>query len=127
MYQSTRTMSGKWALGLIGASVLGTSHVLDRSSWRYYGYRVLLYTTLMVMIYSYKGLVEQKPYAMIVAYVFAALGVLTKGPVAIVLPGMILLVFAGINRSWSMVKAIFDWRGILAFLCSLFAVVCIHV
>ena len=88
---------------------------------------VLLYTTLMVMIYSYKGLVEQKPYAMIVAYVFAALGVLTKGPVAIVLPGMILLVFAGINRSWSMVKAIFDWRGILAFLCSLFAVVCVHV
>ena len=52
---------------------------------------------------------------MIVAYVFAPLGVLTKGPVAIVLPGMILLVFAGINRSWSMVKAIFDWRGILAF------------
>ncbi|WP_416488356.1 ArnT family glycosyltransferase, partial [Klebsiella pneumoniae] len=76
---------------------------------------VLLYTTIMVMIYSYKGMVEQKPHAMIVAYIFAALGVLTKGPVALVLPGMILLVFAGINRSWSMVKAIFDWRGILAF------------
>ena len=60
-------------------------------------------------------MVEQKPHAMIVAYIFAALGVLTKGPVALVLPGMILLVFAGINRSWSMVKAIFDWRGILAF------------
>lgn len=43
MYQSTRTMSGKWALGLIGASVLGTSHVLDRSSWRYYGYGAPLY------------------------------------------------------------------------------------
>ena len=35
---------------------------------------------------GFKILVEQKPYAMIVAYVFAALGVLTKGPVAIVLP-----------------------------------------
>ena len=115
MYQSTRTMSGKWALGLIGASVLGTSLMFWTVAHGVITDMVLLYTTLMVMIYSYKGLVEQKPYAMIVAYVFAALGVLTKGPVAIVLPGMILLVFAGINRSWSMVKAIFDWRGILAF------------
>ena len=31
--------------------------------------------TIMVMIYSYKGMVEQKPYAMIVAYIFAALRV----------------------------------------------------
>ena len=115
MYQSTRTMSGKWALGLIGASVLGTSLMFWTVAHGVITDMVLLYTTLMVMIYSYKGLVEQKPYAMIVAYVFASLGVLTKGPVAIVLPGMILLVFAGINRSWSMVKAIFDWRGILAF------------
>ena len=118
MYQSTRTMSGKWALGLIGASVLGTSLMFWTVAHGVITDMVLLYTTLMVMIYSYKGLVEQKPYAMIVAYVFAALGVLTKGPVAIVLPGMILLVFAGINRSWSMVKAIFNWRGILVYMYS---------
>ena len=115
MYQSMRTISGKWALGLIGASVLGTSLMFWTVAHGIITDMVLLYTTLMVMIYSYKGMVEQKPYAMIVAYVFAALGVLTKGPVALVLPGMILLVFAGINRSWFMVKAIFDWRGILAF------------
>ena len=110
-----RTISGKWALGLIGGSVLGTSLMFWIVAHGIITDMVLLYTTLMVMIYSYKGMVEQKPYAMIVAYVFAGLGVLTKGPVALVLPGMILLVFAGINRSWSMVKAIFDWRGILAF------------
>ena len=115
MYQSMRTISGKWALGLIGGSVLGTSLMFWTVAHGIITDMVLLYTTLMVMIYSYKGMMEQKPYAMIVAYVFAALGVLTKGPVALVLPGMILLVFAGINRSWSMVKAIFDWRGILAF------------
>ena len=115
MYQSMRTISGKWALGLIGGSVLGTSLMFWTVAHGIITDMVLLYTTLMVMIYSYKGMVEQKPYAMIVAYVFAGLGVLTKGPVALVLPGMILLVFAGINRSWSMVKAIFDWRGILAF------------
>ena len=115
MYQSTRTMSGKWALGLIAAGVLGTSLMFWTVAHGVITDMVLLYTTIMVMIYSYKGMVEQKPHAMIVAYIFAALGVLTKGPVALVLPGMILLVFAGINRSWSMVKAIFDWRGILAF------------
>ena len=32
-------------------------------------------------IYSYKGMVEQKPHAMIVAYIFAALGC-SQGPVA---------------------------------------------
>lgn len=115
MYQSMRTMSGKWALGLIGAGVLGTSLMFWTVAHGVITDMVLLYTTIMVMIYSYKGMVEQKPHAMIVAYIFTALGVLTKGPVALVLPGMILLVFAGINRSWSMVKAIFDWRGILAF------------
>ena len=78
---------------------------------------VLLYTTLMVMIYSYKGLVEQKPYAMIVAYVFAALGVLTKGPVAIVLPGMILLVFAGAKVYRLIVSFIMFW-GVTIALCT---------
>ena len=42
MYQSTRTMSGKWALGLIGASVLGTS-LMFWTSWRYYRYGAPLY------------------------------------------------------------------------------------
>ncbi len=61
MYQSTRTMSGKWALGLIGASVLGTSLMFWSVAHGVITDMVLLYTTLMVMIYSYKGLVEQKP------------------------------------------------------------------
>ena len=87
MYQSMRTISGKWALGLIGGSVLGTSLMFWTVAHGIITDMVLLYTTLMVMIYSYKGMVEQKPYAMIVAYVFAGLGVLTKGPVALVLPG----------------------------------------
>ena len=86
-----------------------------------------LYTTLMVTGFTpHKGLVEQKPYAMIVAYVFAALGVLTKGPVAIVLPGMILICFAGINRPLVYGESHLDWRASFSF-CSLFAVVCVHV
>ena len=68
MYQSTRTMSGKWALGLIAAGVLGTSLMFWTVAHGVITDMVLLYTTIMVMIYSYKGMVEQKPHAMIVAY-----------------------------------------------------------
>ena len=116
MYQSTRTMSGKWALGLIAAGVLGTSLMFWTVAHGVITDMVLLYTTIMVAIYSYKGMVEQKPHAMIVAYIFAALRVLTKGPVALVFARYDFTCFCRYQScSWSMVKAIFDWRGILAF------------
>ncbi len=115
MYQAIRSMSGRWVLGLIAASVLGSSLMFWTVAHGVVTDMVLLYTTLMIMIYAYKGLVLNRRNAMIVAYAFAALGVLTKGPVAIVLPGIILLVYAAIYRSGTMLKRIFDWRGILVF------------
>ncbi len=115
MYQAIRSMSGRWVLGLIAASVLGSSLMFWTVAHGVVTDMVLLYTTLMIMIYAYKGLVLNRRNAMIVAYVFAALGVLTKGPVAIVLPGIILLIYAAIYRSGTMLKRIFDWRGILVF------------
>lgn len=115
MYQAIRSMSGRWVLGLIAASVLGSSLMFWTVAHGVVTDMVLLYTTLMIMIYAYKGLVLNRRNAMIVAYAFAALGVLTKGPVAIVLPGIILLIYAAIYRSGTMLKRIFDWRGILVF------------
>lgn len=115
MYQAIRSMSGRWVLGLIAASVLGSSLMFWTVAHGVVTDMVLLYTTLMIMIYAYKGLVLNRRNAMIVAYAFAALGVLTKGPVAIVLPGIILLIYAVIYRSGTMLKRIFDWRGILVF------------
>ena len=115
MYQAIRSMSGRWVLGLIASSVLGSSLMFWTVAHGVVTDMVLLYTTLMIMIYAYKGLVLNRRNAMIVAYAFAALGVLTKGPVAIVLPGIILLIYAAIYRSGTMLKRIFDWRGILVF------------
>nr|WP_252894257.1 glycosyltransferase family 39 protein [Veillonella denticariosi] len=116
MYQAIHSMSGRWVLGLIAASVLGSSLMFWTVAHGVVTDMVLLYTTLMIMIYAYKGLVLNRRNAMIVAYAFAALGVLTKGgPVAIVLPGIILLIYAAIYRSGTMLKRIFDWRGILVF------------
>ena len=67
----------------------------------------------MVMVFAYDGLNNNSSKSMIVAYVFSALGVLTKGPVALVLPGLILLVYVALYRSKQMLLRLFDWKGIL--------------
>ena len=49
------------------------------------------------------------------AYVMAALAVLTKGPIGIVLPGTFLIVFALITRNTTYGIRIFQPLGILLF------------
>lgn len=116
MYQSMRSMSGRWLIGLIGSSILGTSLMFWTVAHGIITDMVLLYTTLVVMVCAYKGLNDNSPKSMVLAYIFSGLGVLTKGPVALVLPGLILLVYAGLCKSKTMFVRLFDWRGILAFL-----------
>ena len=116
MFQALRTFSRRWLAGLVGSSILGTSLMFWAVAHGVITDMVLLYTTLMVMMYAYKGLNENSSTAMIVAYVFSGLGVLTKGPVALVLPGLILLVYVALCRSKQMLLRLFDWKGILAFL-----------
>lgn len=108
MFQSLRTFSRRWLVGLVGSSILGTSLMFWAVAHGVITDMVLLYTTLMVMMYAYKGLNENSSTAMIVAYVFSGLGVLTKGPVALVLPGLILLVYTAISRSKQMLFRLFD-------------------
>ncbi|MBP9516705.1 glycosyltransferase family 39 protein [Veillonella sp.] len=116
LYQVIASSSGRWLIGLISATIMGTSLMFWAVAHGIITDMVLLYMTLGTMVYAYKGMVMGTKYGMTIAYVFAALGVLTKGPVAIVLPGLILLIYAGlIMRSWTMVKRIFDWKGIVLF------------
>lgn len=116
LFQLMRSMGGRWLVGLVGSSILGTSLMFWVVAHGIITDMVLLYTTLMVMAYAYKGLVKNSPKAMVVAYIFSGLGVLTKGPVALVLPGLILLIYAAIYRSKTMLLRLLDWRGICAFL-----------
>ena len=116
MFQAMRSLSGRWLVGIVGSSILGTSLMFWAVAHGVITDMVLLYTSLMVMIFAYNGLNNDSSKSMVIAYIFSALGVLTKGPVALVLPGLILLVYVALYRSKQMLLRLFDWKGILAFL-----------
>ena len=88
---------------------------------------VLLWATIGTLAYAYRGLTERRTLFMVWAYLFAGIGVLTKGPVALVLPGILLLVYAAVMRSGRMLRYIFSWQGILAFFSCRYALVRLYV
>lgn len=114
-YQVVRSISGRRLLSLWSAMILGSSLEFWLLARGIVTDMVLLWATIGTFAYAYRGLTEGKTRFMVWAYIFAGLGVLTKGPVALVLPGILLLVYALLMRSWRMVRYIFAWQGILAF------------
>lgn len=115
-YQVVRSISGRRLLSLWSAMILGSSLEFWLLARGIVTDMVLLWATIGTFAYAYRGLTEGKTRFMVWAYIFAGLGVLTKGPVALVLPGILLLVYALVMRSWRMVRYIFAWQGILAFI-----------
>ncbi|MGF1635696.1 MAG: ArnT family glycosyltransferase [Cyclobacteriaceae bacterium] len=75
---------------------------------------VFLYLTF---IYVFKGLEEQKN--ILYAYIFAAFGFLTKGLIAIVLPGIVAIVYLLWTKrfTFSTLKTLRIPEGLLIFLC----------
>ena len=120
MFQALRTFSRRW---LRGPSRFLYPWYISLCSWAVaHGVitdMVLLYTTLMVMMYAYKGLNENSSTAMIVAYVFSGLGVLTKPAGRLVSWPYFLLVYVALCRSEQMLLRLFDWKGFWPFLSSL--------
>lgn len=84
------------------------SHAMITDAW-------LLLFTAGTFFFAYRGLTEVRSLWMVLAYAFAGLAVLTKGPVGLVLPGILLLFFVGFTKKWSALKTLFAWQGILAF------------
>ncbi|OKY54591.1 ArnT family glycosyltransferase [Megasphaera cerevisiae] len=77
--------------------------------------QMLFFFTSATMFFTYIGLTEKKPAYIRGAYVMAALAVLTKGPVGIVLPGIFFLIFIAIRRNTTYAKRLFPLGGILLF------------
>ena len=77
--------------------------------------QMLFAFTAATMFFAYIGLIEGKKGFIIAAYAAAALSVLTKGPVGIVLPGLFLLVFIALRRNTVYLKRLFPPVGILLF------------
>lgn len=104
--------------GLLAALVLGTSlefWVLAR----------MVITDAILFFYSsvalgtlYLGLDGRGRGWYTVAYFFTALAVLTKGPVGIVLPVLIVFVYIMVTRRFSLLKRLFILPGILIFLAT---------
>ncbi len=77
--------------------------------------QMLFAFTAATMFFAYIGLTEGKKNFVIAAYASAALSVLTKGPVGIVLPGLFLLIFIALRRNTTYLKRLFPPAGILLF------------
>lgn len=116
LYQMLRTGTNRRIFAMAAATIMGTSLLFWPLAHGIVTDMILLFTTVGTFAYAYRSLVEGSIVAIVLAYVFAGLGVLTKGPVALVLPGLLLLCFALYNRSWTMLKRLFAWQGLLAFL-----------
>ena len=86
----------------------------------------LFFFSLAIFGYSYLGFAKNDKYSIVKAYGAAALAVVTKGPVGIVLPGLILLLFIAIrwftkkdNDDYSLdkdIKLLFNPFGIFLFI-----------
>lgn len=116
MYQVVRNVAGRRIVALWGSFILGTSLEFWVIAHAVITDAVLIWATLGTMPLAYVGLTKPSKWAMVGAYAFAGIAVLTKGPVGIVLPGALLLVFALAMQSWTYVKRLFLWQGIVAFL-----------
>lgn len=116
LYSLVKVISGRRLLAAWSAIILGTSLQFWVLAHGIVTDMVLMYATIGTMIYAYRGLTEERVKYMVIAYAFAGVGMLTKGPVAIVLPGLLLMVYALLMRSGAMLKRLFPWQGILAFL-----------
>lgn len=75
----------------------------------------------------YLGLLTKKRKYYGGAYLAAGLAVLTKGPVGIVLPAIIILVYLGLSRQWGRFKELDFCRGGVAFLRGYAALVQLYV
>ncbi len=116
LYQMVYRISNRKLLSFWSVLILGTSLEFWVVSHGVVTDMVLMFATVGTMGYAYVGLEQNKPWYTAVAYAFAGLAVLTKGPVGIVLPGLLLLIFACIMGPKTYVKRLFPWQGILAFI-----------
>lgn len=105
--------------GLAAALILGTS-----LEYWYIGHAVITDMTLFVtisgtLIAFYLGWSRNRPLYYYLAFAAAALAVLTKGPIGLCLPGLIILLFLLVQRS---LRSLLSWHILLGFL--LFVSVC---
>lgn len=115
MYGATQVLVNDRRISTWASIILATSlgywyitHAVLTDGW-------LFFFSLGIYFFSYRAFSEGNKNAMRYAYIAAALAVLTKGPVGIVLPGMVLIAYALSARAKTIWKILFDPIGIFLF------------
>ena len=103
-------------IGFIAAILLGTS-----LEYWYIGHAVITDTTLLTAISItlmsfFRGYTENKPKFYYLAFVAAGVAILTKGPIGLCLPGLIILIFLAVKRR---LKALLNIHILLGFMLCL--------
>lgn len=115
IYGATQILFGdrlvsRWASVILGTS-LGywyISHAVLTDGW-------LFLFSLGIYLFAYLAFVEESKRFMRYAYIAAGLAVLTKGPVGILLPGIVLFSYVLSVRRATLWKILFDPLGLLLF------------
>lgn len=103
-------------IALLSALILATSLEFWILSRMVITDSVLFFFTSVALAFMYLGILKKNSRFCVVAYCAAALAVLTKGPVGIILPGIILLLFILLTQSWRGIRYVFSPSGVAAFL-----------
>lgn len=101
---------------LLSALVLGTSLEFWVMSKMIITDAVLFFFTSVSLATLYLGMQRSGVVWYIIAYGAAGMAVLTKGPVGLILPGIIVVSYILLTRQWQLIKRLFLLPGIFVFL-----------
>ena len=76
---------------------------------------ILFFFFSSALLFFYLGYKDQKKYYYYGTYIFCALATLTKGPIGLLLPGLIIFLFLLIEKNWSELKNINFISGTIIF------------
>ena len=113
-YRVAMRMYGSYA-GPVSALAIGTSLEFVVLSRLAILDTMLVFFTTVAVFWTYFALTHGDRRAFWIATVAAALGTMTKGPVAVALPVLIMLVYAGWARAWGLFFQLPLFRGMLLF------------
>ena len=83
---------------------------------------ILLLFTIPTMFSAYIGITENSKKHLVIAYAAAGLACLTKGPVGLVLPGLLLVIWCLSMKEPKTILRLFPWQGLLAFFAIVIAI-----
>lgn len=117
LYWFACKLYGNKKTAIISAIVLGTSLQYWILARMVITDAILFFFMNIALASYYLGLKGQGMRWYIVAYVMAGFAVLTKGPIGIVLPAMVVIGYILVTRQWYLFKQLFVLRGMAITLC----------